>query len=172
MKKINKKSLLLLIAVAVIFTAAIGGTVAYLVTSTPAVTNVFEPATTGVEVTDKIENGFKKNVVITNKSTIPVYLRVAVIANWVNDDEQIVAPWSDYGNLGVDTSKWTLKNGYYYYKGTVAANGNVTLFEKYEQPEPPVAGAHLEMDVIAQIIQAEPTDAVTEAWGFVPGASN
>lgn len=171
MKKINKKSLLLLIAVAVIFMAAIGGTVAYLVTSTPEITNVFEPVTTGVQVTDKIENGVKKDVVITNNSSIPVYLRVAVIANWCNAGGQIVAPWSDYTGLGVDPTKWTFKDGYYYYNGTVAANGSVTLFNEYTQPSPTVTGAHLEMDVIAQVIQAEPTSAVQAAWGFVPGSA-
>ena len=166
----SRKSSLLLIAVAALLVAAVGSTVAYLVTNTTPVVNTFTPATVSTDVTDEIKGNTKENVKITNKSNIPVYMRVAVVANWYKGNE-VVAPWSDYENLGVDSTKWSFSGGYYYYKGTVDAGATVTLFNSYTAPDGP-DGAHLEMDIIAQVIQAEPTSVVQEAWDFVPGSNS
>lgn len=168
----SRKSSLLLIAVAALLVAAVGSTVAYLVTDTKPVVNTFTPATVGTDVTDKVDGNIKKNVEIKNNSNIPVYMRVAVVANWCNADGEVVAPWNDYSNLSIG-SNWNRgsDDGYYYYNGTVAANTTVTLFNSYTATGGP-EGAHLEMDIISQVIQAEPTSAVEAAWGFVPGSSN
>lgn len=163
------KSSLLLIAVVALLVAAVGGTVAYLVTNTLPVVNTFTPATVDTEVTDNISGNTKRDVQIKNSSNIPVYMRVAVVANWYKAGE-VVAPWNNYVGLGV-TSDWTLRDGYYYYNGTVAAGAEVKLFDSYTASDGP-EGAHLEMDIISQVIQAEPTSAVEGAWGFVPGSSN
>lgn len=167
----SRKSSLLLIAVAALLVAAVGSTVAYLVTDTKPVVNTFTPATVGTDVTDKVDGNIKKNVEIKNNSNIPVYMRVAVVANWC-EDRKVVAPWSDYNSLPID-SNWQYRSddGYYYYNGTVAAGATVTLFNSYTATGGP-EGAHLEMDIISQVIQAEPTRAVEAAWGFVPGSSN
>lgn len=170
MKNMQKKSILLLILVMTVLAASIGGTVAYLATRTNDITNTFTPANVDITVTDEVESNTKKDVVITNDSNIPVYIRVAVVANWCNDDGEVVAPWNDYGNLDVKSDKWTYKEGYYYYNEPVVAGSSVTLFKSYKAEDTP-EGAHLEMDIIAQGIQAEPTDAVKAAWGFVPGAN-
>ena len=171
MKKINKKSLLLLIAVVVMLVMAIGGTVAYLAASTPELVNTFSPSTVTTEITDKVENSVKKDVTIKNTSSIPVYMRVAVVANWYDDNGNIVAPWSDYSGLGVDSDKWTLSGVYYYYNGTVAAGDSVVLFTSYTQPTPPVSGAHLEMDILAQVIQSEGIGATTAQQAFAKAVS-
>lgn len=167
----SRKSSLLLIAVAALLVAAVGSTVAYLVTDTKPVVNTFTPATVGTDVTDKVDGNIKKNVEIKNNSNIPVYMRVAVVANWCNADGEVVAPWNDYRGLRVDSMKWSLIGGYYYYKGTVDAGATVTLFNSYTATDGP-DGAHLEMDIIAQVIQAEPDSVVTGAWGFVPGSNS
>lgn len=148
------KSSLLLIAVAALLVAAVGGTVAYLVTNTSPVVNTFTPATVKTEVDDTVSGNTKSNVTIANKSNIPVYMRVAVVANWCSEDGKVVAPWNDYDNLGVNSTNWTLSGDYYYYNGTVAANTTVTLFTAYTATGGP-DGAHLEMDIISQVIQAE-----------------
>ena len=163
------KSSLLLIAVVALLVAAVGGTVAYLVTNTLPVVNTFTPATVDTEVTDNISGNTKRDVQIKNSSNIPVYMRVAVVANWYKAGE-VVAPWNNYVGLGV-TSDWTLRDGYYYYNGTVAAGAEVKLFDSYTATGGP-DGAHLEMDIISQVIQAEPTRAVEGAWGFVPGSNS
>ena len=164
------KSSLLLIAVAALLVAAVGGTVAYLVTNTSSVVNTFTPATVKTEVDDTVSGNIKKDVQIKNKSNIPVYMRVAVVANWYKDGK-VVAPWSDYTGLPIGNNWQRGNDGYYYYKGTVAAGAEVKLFDSYTASDGP-EGAHLEMDIISQVIQAKPTSAVQGAWGFVPGSNN
>lgn len=157
MKKINKKLLALLISAALLLTFAVSGTVAFLADSTGAVVNTFEPTHVIVSVTDSIsEGGIKNKVVIKNESNIKAYIRAAVVANWCNEDGQIVMPWN--GSITPKTG-WTRgeSDGYYYYKDPVAANTVVPtpLFDSYTAPTPPVAGLHLEMDILVQGIQAE-----------------
>lgn len=166
------KSSLLLIAVVALLVAAVGGTVAYLVTNTSPVVNTFTPATVDTEVTDTVKGNTKSDVTIANKSNIPVYMRVAVVANWYKDGK-VVAPWNDYDNLGVNSTNWTLTGDYYYYNGTVAAGAEVKLFDSYTASDGP-DGAHLEMDIISQVIQAEGMGATSaqDAFTKAAGSSN
>ena len=163
------KSSLLLIAVVALLVAAVGGTVAYLVTNTLPVVNTFTPATVDTEVTDNISGNTKRDVQIKNSSNIPVYMRVAVVANWYKAGE-VVAPWNNYVGLGV-TSDWTLRDGYYYYNGTVAAGAEVKLFDSYTATGGP-DGAHLEMDIISQVIQAEGMGATSAKDAFTKAADS
>ena len=169
MKKFNKKSLALLIVAALLLTITVSGTVAYLVDSTGSLVNTFTPTSVSTDVDDNVTGNTKSEVDIINTSDIPVYMRVAVVANWVKDGK-IVQAWQDHDDLKVK-AKWIgARNGMYYYNGTVDAGAEVRLFDSYTATGGP-EGAHLEMDIIAQVIQAEPTSAVQEAWGFVPGSN-
>ena len=156
MKKIDKKLLALLISVALLLTVVVSGTVAFLVDNTGSVVNTFTPTYVKVSVTDSIiEGGIKNNVVIKNESNIKAYIRAAVVANWCNDQGQIVMPWT--GSI-TPNEGWTAGvDGYYYYKDPVVANTEVpvALFGSYTAPKEPRAGLHLEMDIIVQGIQAE-----------------
>lgn len=182
MKNMKKKSILLLISVAVLLIGAVGATVAYLTTQTTPIENTFTPAEVGVEVDDDVAGHIKKNVTVRNTKDVPVYVRVAVVANWCDANGNIMAygedasgnpvtPWNEYDKIEEAAgSKWTYHNGYFYYSDVVNANTTVTFFDEYAAPAGP-DGAHLEMDIIAQAIQAEPTDAVEEAWDFIPGGN-
>lgn len=161
----SSKRFILLVAVAILLTAVVSGTVAYLVTSTTPIVNTFTPAEVSTDVTDEMEGNTKKNVQIKNTSNIPVYMRVAVTANWYKDGK-IVAGWNDYKDLNVDSSKWTFEDGYYYYKGRVEVDETVTLFASYVAPQAPIEGAHLEMDISAQVIQADGMDASSAKDAF------
>lgn len=171
MKNMNKKSILLLIAVAVLMVGTVGGTLAYLIAETKSVTNTFTPGTVGVEVEDKIENGAKTNVKITNTSTIPVYLRVAVVGNWCVGGE-IVAQWdssSITSATGYDSAKWTNVGIYFYYNDIVYPDDEpIYLFTSYTptKPEDVPAEAELQMDIIAQVIQAEGKGATSAQDAF------
>ena len=166
----SRKSSLLLIAVAALLVAAVGSTVAYLVTDTKPVVNTFTPATVHTEVTDEVNGNTKSNVQIKNNSNIPVYMRVAVVANWCNADGEVVAPWDDYSGLSIGSNWNRGSDGYYYYNGTVAAGAPVTLFNSYTATGGP-EGAHLEMDIISQVIQAEGMGANSALEAFTKAAA-
>lgn len=168
MKKNHRKSFLLLIAIAALLIMTVGGTVAYLVTSAGPVVNTFEP----VKVTTDIDEDFddktvKKDVKITNTGDIPVYVRAKVVANWCDKDRNIVAPWKD--NITYNETNWTKgSDGYWYYKGAVAAGDSTkNLFDSYsyKSTDIPADADHLEMTIIHQSVQAEPDTAITELWG-------
>lgn len=177
MKMNRMKALLTAAMIAILLTAAIGGTVAWIAASTDPVTNVFTPGTVNTEIEEKFEKNVKSEIKISNTGSVDVYVRVAIVANWVKDG-QIVAPWT--GTIDHDRTYWALEGNYYYYNGVLEAGteSNPTYTENllksavtYTENDVPVTGAHLEMTVIHQSIQAEPTSAVESAWGFVPSAA-
>lgn len=174
MKKLNKKSLALLIAAALLLTFTVSSTVAYLVDSTNALVNTFNPTHVTVDVKDTIAtvNGAqtKQNVVITNTSNIAAYIRAAVVGYWVKDGN-IVAPWN--GSI-TPNAPWTFTDGFYYYPNPVDAGAAVptNLFTSYQQPTPPVEGAHLEMEILAQAIQADGMGATSAQDAFSKAAQS
>ena len=171
MKKFNKKSLALLIVAALLLTITVSGTVAYLVDSTNALVNTFKPTYVKVTVEDQIENGVKKNVVITNSSNIDAYVRVAVVANWYDANGKIVAPWT--GSIPYN-SPWFHSGGFYYYPHKVSAGATISpaLFDQYTPGTVPVTGAHLEMDIIVQAIQADGMGATSAQDAFSKAAQS
>lgn len=180
MKHLNRKKTVLLLAMVVLILAgAVGGTLAYIVTSSGPVQNTFTPAHVTCAVEEDFSNNVKNNVKIRNTGNTSAYIRAAVVGNWVKDGK-IVAPWED--NITYNQSDWVEgSDGYYYYKYAVAA-GQVTnnLFNSYTPGSTPVEDAHLEMTIVCQAVQAEGlgsgvTDAQS-AFRYVaankPGTSN
>ena len=155
MKHLNRKKTVLLLAMVVLILAgAVGGTLAYIVTSSGPVQNTFTPAHVTCKVVEEFDKQTKKNVTIQNTGNTSAYIRAAVVGNWVKDGK-IVAPWVD--NINYSQSGLVKGNdGYYYYQSEVTA-GQVTsnLFDSYEPGSAPVADAHLEMTIVCQAVQAE-----------------
>ena len=176
MFKNKSKALIAAALIALILTASIGGTIAYLTTHTGPVENTFTAPTTDVDITDEVEGEVKKDVVITNKSSYPVYIRVAIVANWRDAAGNIVAPWMNTASegefAGLPGEYWVKYGDYYYYTLPVAA-GQTTgapLFTSYTIGTKPNdaegnQAAYLEMDLLVQAVQAEPADAAKELWG-------
>ena len=92
MKHLNRKKTVLLLAMVVLILAgAVGGTLAYIVTSSGPVQNTFTPAhvTCAVEE-DFSDNTIKKDVKIRNTGNTSAYIRAAIVANWVDKDGKII----------------------------------------------------------------------------------
>ena len=151
----------------VIFGATTGGVAAYLSLSSG-------------EVTNKFDNGPPSVVEVNADNTITVrdlgyavYLRAAVVINWINDSGEILADVpvkdTDYSlSLG---DGWKNIDGFYYYSSKIQADTKtdpvVTMTTKTVK-----AGYELKITVIAQTVQAigqtdgnTPVDAVKDAWG-------
>lgn len=173
MKRINKKVILLAVSLMLILSAAIGGTVAYLIDQTGSITNTFTPANVTPQVTEDFDNKVKNNVKITNDGDIPAYIRVKVVVTWKKgNDVYGVAPKLDTDYTwqipGTDWVKGS--DGFYYYTKPVPAGEKTSILltdcklkESVKAPE----GYSLSVDIHAQAIQAEPTTAVTSAWNNV-----
>ena len=161
------------VAVAVILAVvlAVGGTVAYLTTHTQELTNIFSPST----VMAKVEGGDDNGVyTIRNDGDVEAYLRVAIVANWLDNslvDDLLgdsTIHWKQPEFTVTASDNWDLgDDGFYYYKNPVAAQTDIAdkLTVTLNNGESAPTGYKFSVQVIAEAIQSEPAEAVTEAWG-------
>ena len=185
-RKRIKLSTVLVIAAALALVTAIGGTMAWLTTHSEGLTNTFTPATVSGNILEG-ENGYtfdgntKESVRIENTSDVPVYVRVALVPTWVMKENDKYVPVAEpvtgtdvsidgvnWDNFKPTDSNWVQGNdGYYYYTKPLAAkdsDGSTTpnLFNVANAV--PKDGYHMNLQVLLQMIQAEPADAVKDAW--------
>lgn len=177
MKRINKKVILLAVSLVLILSAAIGGTVAYLIDQTGSITNTFTPAKVTPGINENFDGSVKNDVQITNTGDIPAYIRVKVVVTWKDAQDNVYGAAPVLGTDYTWTSgsdKWFLKDGFYYYSEPVAAKGTTGVLFTACQPVAGRApeGYSLSVDIHAQAIQAEPAAAVQEAWKVVTVGSD
>ena len=176
----RQKTGMLLIAIALLLTVAVGGTIAYLAASAGPVTNTFIPGNVPPEVVEEFKGSVKNNVAIKNNGNVDAYIRAKVIFTWqdasgnVYSQLPVTAPAEDPDY----TIKWTEagwvkgSDGFYYHQAAVAPNGNTGVLFTDCKPlkAAPATGYTLHVEVLAQSIQADGvtangTPAVVDAWG-------
>lgn len=135
-KRVNKKTVAgakrkaaLLVSLVLLFTMTIGASVAFLIDATQEEKNVFTPAEVPPTIVETWPDDHlvKQNVKVTNTGNISAYIRAAIVVTW-QDSQGNVAPvapvlGTDY-TMTLAEGNWSAKqdDGYYYYKGAVAAN--------------------------------------------------
>ena len=192
-RKRIKLSTVLVIAAALALVTAIGGTMAWLTTHSEGLTNTFTPADIkGTIVEDFSDKTTKKDVKIQNDSDVPVYVRVALVPTWtkaetvenvtkyvpvaepVGNDDVIIDDQNWGSFVPAADSNWVKGNdGYYYYTKPLAAkdsDGSTTPYLFNVANAVPKDGYHMNLQVLLQMIQAEPASAVTQAWGVTVNA--
>ncbi len=157
---VKTKSTALIMAIVLVLVMAVGGTVAYIVTHTGPVINTFTPTNAKITVVEDIKDNVKNSITVKNEGTgFPVYIRVALVANAI-DDEGNVSGNADVPKFDLGTG-WKKIDGYYYYTSAVevgASTGNLLS-------APMRLETNTQVIVAADAIQATPKDAVSEAWG-------
>lgn len=164
----------LILSLCLIFALAVGTTVALLKANTAPVTNTFKAATSETHVDVKDSGNEKTGIFVKNEGTATSYVRVKLVMNWVDGNGNIVSG-DNLPEVTLNKSDWFVKDGIYYYMTPVApvsampnnvttnllqANSPITE-PKDGKPE----GCHLEVTVLAESIQAAPSQAVTASWG-------
>lgn len=161
-----RRPLLLLVSLVLLLALAVGGTVAWLNTSTGPVENTMIPGKVPITINETINETFngitKSGVTVTNTGNIDAYIRVAIVANAVDKDGNIIAGTAP--SYTVNEEKWQLlKDGYYYYKGAVAPGGTTEAL--FSGPVT-VTG---ELNILAESIQVlggiDGETASVYAWG-------
>lgn len=157
------KRFALLLALVLILVGTVGGTVAYLVTHTAPVKNTFTPGNVTCDVVEEFntEKTAKTSVKVQNTGNVPAYIRVAVVANTVDEQGNITGAATLPENW-LNTTNWTEKDGYYYYNGVVQPD-EVTPGDLLKR------GINLDgiqVTILASAIQSAPAKAVNEAWGM------
>ena len=163
------KTLFTLLALIMVIGAAVGTTVAFLVTNTSAVENSFTYANVSCEVKESFDGTTKSNIQITNTGNIDAYIRATYVVNWLDKDGNIAASVPDgysYSLTENPDGKWKEHNGYFYYLTPVAPGASTPgslLNCTVTYPENPEYT--LSVEILATAIQSSPASAVQEAWG-------
>ena len=142
---------------------AIGGTVAYLNESTGEVENTITPGTVVGVIEENIRNNAKTSITVKNEGTVACYIRVALVANWVNEEGQIC---TRHEATAITPGKgWTLgADGYYYHTDPVKpGDRTANLLGEALQMTEDQDGCKLQVEVLSSAIQAA-GGAVAEAW--------
>ena len=165
MKRMKKKSLLLVAGIVLMLTIAIGGTIAYLVANTDPITNTFEPGRVPISVDESFTGGVKSNVKITNDGNVSAYIRAKIIVTWKDKDGNVSAIkpvlGADYSlnlNHGNGVGQWLqASDSYYYYRGIVEAGAstNPLINSCTRTDSTPPDDYELSVEIIAESIQAE-----------------
>lgn len=160
----SKKPLTLFVALVLLLTLAVGGSLAWLV-SNDDVTNSMEPGKVPITINETLNGTSKTSVTVTNTGNIQAFIRVAVIANAVDKDGYVTV--GEKPNFAVSTA-WTKIDNYYYYNGIVEPNGGTTaaLFTG------DVNFTNAEVNILAESIQVlggvkSDGSASVDAWGVV-----
>lgn len=172
-------------ALALATAVTVGGTLAWLSTHTNAVTNTFTMGDVDPQVSEDLTNDTKSNITVTNNGSVEAYVRVALVFSW----REGATPGSyDYGDstkqpggdivagapekdvdytFTTDSNKWVLgRDGYYYYTEPVGpgetTDGSLGTIKVIGDK---AKEYNLDVQVLADSIQAAPTTAVTTMWG-------
>lgn len=159
----------LILSLCLIFALAVGTTVALLVAHTNAVTNTFTAAKSKITIEEKTDDGIKSEIYVKNEGTATSYVRVKLVMNWVSKDGKTISGEPVNIDVNYDTTKWFEQDGIYYYTTPVGPNMTTDNLLQANSPitEPTEGkpdGCHLEVTVLAESIQAAPSEAVTESW--------
>lgn len=160
------KKYALIISVLLIVAIAAGGTLAWISTS-DAITGAFSVANVKCEVLEDLSGNNKENVRVKNTGSIDEYIRAAIVMSWIDEDGNTVAKEvkaSDY-TMSLNKTDWFVgSDGYYYCKAKVAPENETQNLINSCVMNNTTSGYTFKLDVIAAAIQANPKDAVEEAW--------
>lgn len=139
----RKKPLTLFVALVLLLTLAVGGSLAWLV-SDDKVQNTMVPGNVPITIDEEVNGTTKTSVKVINNGNIDAYIRVAVVANAVDENGNVTVGTAPTLNLG---ENWQpLSDGYYYYKGIVAPKASTTSLGS-------INFTNAEVNILAESIQ-------------------
>ena len=161
-----------LIALCIAIVGSVGGVWAYLSAKTDTIDNEFLPAYVACRVEETFSGGVKSNVTIRNTGNVDAYIRAAVVATFVDDNNKVYAVSPKEGvdyNVFWATDGWTLgSDGFWYHADSVAPNALTSVLIHTAQQLSAPDGFSLNIQIVATAIQSTPESAVSSAWGITP----
>lgn len=173
-KSIKGKLLTLLLTMLILAMFTVGGTMAYIVTHTDSIVNIFNPSKVTTDVDEDFDGTVKKNITVTNTGDINAYVRVKLVTYRVDDAGNHIGGTATIPSFTLGTG-WVKYGDCYYYTQPVAPNGttpslvdaNGITLKAYNDAD----GGKQVIEVMAEGIQAGQNapddcgDAVRDAWG-------
>lgn len=199
----NNKKKISVVAICLLLTVvlAVGGTLAYLFTTTLPVENTFQPARVGNYVEETFDGVTKTNVKVENSvegdttEVVNAYIRATYVVTWqksetkegktvkymkpADADDYTVSLNLDSTAPGDVTGKWIKFGDYYYFTGVVAPGNTTDVLINSISPVNGAApaGYNLHVEILSQSIQAEGTNDKGETpaqlkWGVTISANS
>lgn len=148
-----------------------GTTLAYLITGTNLIKNLFSPGQVSCQVNSNVVDTVPSNVTIKNTGTVNAYIRVAVIVNWADSSDNVTAnspeEGFDYTIAYAEETDWKkAADGFWYYTHPVAPGKSTGVLIESCNILKSVApdGYALSVNIVTSAIQATPDNVVTESW--------
>ena len=167
----RRKWLGTLVALALVLCIAGGATLAFLMVTTPSMTNVFQYGHVTCAVQEEFDGTTKSDVSIKNTGNTQSYIRVKLVFTWKDAEGNVSAQPVTDQDYKMDLNKvdWFEKDGYYYAKAPVAPDHNTPdlIHSCTEIVANAPEGDTLSLEILADAIQSTPTRAVEQAWGVI-----
>lgn len=176
----RKKILVMILTFLIVIALLLPVVYAYMFRSVEPVISIFDPANVKCKVVETFENDIKSSITVKNTGNTDAYIRVRLVIHWEDSKGNVVSRDVDFSKIAIvnrndwlaDSSEFT-----YYYKKPVAADAltgellgkNIELYAKVEDVDE--NGVTVKyyyypvIEVVAEAIQALPTNAVVESWG-------
>lgn len=173
----KRKAILAVTLIVLLLSVAVGTTLAYLMDQTDSITNTFTPTNLPNEVVEGFEGNTKTYAKIVNNGNISAYIRAKVVVTWQDAEGNVLkdvpTEGKDY-SIQYNSTKWSKKDGFWYYSEPVKASESTDdLFTECKPLQSaPSEGYTLHVEVLAQSIQADPPNVVTDEWGFTPESND
>lgn len=171
-----KRLATLLVSLLLVLGVAVGGTVAFLSTSTGSKVNTFTPSKVTCEVTETFKNNVKSNVAVKNTGDTTAFIRAAINVTWMSNQDaanqtvsaKVPVKDTDYSITLAENTNWIQgADGYYYYQLPVDPQGSTgvlieecKLLNYASVPD----GYHLSVEIVASAIQSAPDSVVQSMW--------
>lgn len=118
---------------------------------------------------DNEVTGNKLTFAPKNTGNTNAYLRVALVANWENDNLVVFGQYDMTDKINATDWKYNSQDGFYYYCNPVAPGMSApALLTNFQADTAPIAGTHLELSTIVQAVQTDDAGALTNVttyWG-------
>lgn len=157
------RTAVLLIAVLLLISTAVGSTAAFLVTKTGPVVEDFAYAQVSCQVTRS-----DSALAVQNTGTAQAYIRASYAVNWLDVNGNIVAAAPEGYSCGLleNQDDWTEGgDGYFYYPYPVAPGSETPSLLTCSVSYPENPAYTLSVEVVAEAIQSNPAEAAEDAWG-------
>ena len=177
------KGLMAVLALVLVLTVAVGGTIAWLSKGTDPVVNTFTMGEVNPEIKEEFDGDTKSNIGVTNSGSVPAFVRVKLLFTWQegatagNSADSTGTPGEIVGVPVTDAdidwvwsgdSNWAKgSDGYYYYTVPLGNGDTATLLDKVEVNSNSENGRqyYLGLNILVDAVQATPADAAYDTWG-------
>ncbi len=167
----SKRKLILIVALMMLMSVAVAGTLMFLFDETAPIENKFNPSAVDALVTENFDGTTKSNVNATNTGDIDAYIRIKLVTYRVNEAGERIGGTAEIPGFTLGTG-WFVKDGFYYYESPVAPGEEPAsdLIDSIDLATYTDAdGGKQVIEVMAEAIQAEGMNGsepiVTSAWG-------